>query len=109
MTILDNAENPRQLLENCSDFFVALGDNIRRNLFIRMVESGKDGISVTSLTSSTQLSRPAISHHLKILKDCGLIKARKSGTHNYYYVDIKEHIQNIKNFIQIAERLASRT
>ena len=105
LSSIEKAENSRQLLENCSDFFIALGDTIRRKLFIKMVECGKDGISVSNLTSTTELSRPAISHHLKVLKECGLIKARRVGTHNFYYVDLNEHLENIKLFIQNAERI----
>ena len=64
------------------------------------------GKSVITLTASTKLSRPAISHHLKVLKDCGLIKARKDGTHNFYYVDINEHIERLKKFLHSAENFS---
>lgn len=105
-SITETAENPRQLLEACSDLFVALADTIRRGLFISMIESGSTGVSVATLTATTKLSRPAISHHLKVLKDCGLIKARKVGTHNFYYVDINEHIERLKKFLQSAEHFS---
>lgn len=99
-------DSPKQLLENCKDFFIALADNVRRGLFIKMIESGKTGVSVLDLTASTKLSRPAISHHLKVLKECGLIKARKEGTHNYYYVDVEEHLDNLKRFLDTAQHLS---
>lgn len=103
-SITGTSENPRQLLEACSDLFVALADTIRRGLFIRMIESGRTGVSVSTLTATTSLSRPAISHHLKVLRNCGLIKARKDGTHNFYYVDLDEHINRLKQFLRSAER-----
>ncbi|WP_432616920.1 ArsR/SmtB family transcription factor [Butyricicoccus sp.] len=31
--------------------------------------------------------RPAVSHHLQIMKDAGIINMRKEGTKNYYYFD----------------------
>lgn len=102
----ETTENPRQLLEACSDLFVALADTVRRGLFIRMIESGTTGVSVSTLTATTSLSRPAISHHLKVLRDCGLIKARKEGTHNFYYVDLNEHIIKLKAFLSHAEQLS---
>jgi len=37
--------------------------------------------------SKTHLSRPAVSHHLQILKDAGILKMRREGTKNYYYFD----------------------
>lgn len=35
----------------------------------------------------THLSRPAVSHHLQILKDAGILKMRREATKNYYYFD----------------------
>ena len=40
------------------------------------------------ITEQTSLSRPAVSHHLKILKNAGLISIRRDGTRNYYYLTI---------------------
>ena len=105
-SITGTEENPRQLLEACSDLFVALADTVRRGFFINMIVSGSTGVSVITLTASTKLSRPAVSHHLKVLKDCGLIKARKDGTHNFYYVDINEHIERLKKFLHSAENFS---
>lgn len=39
------------------------------------------------ITAKTHLSRPAVSHHLQILKDAGLIKMRREGTKHFYYFD----------------------
>ncbi|WP_419886674.1 ArsR/SmtB family transcription factor [Paenibacillus sp. B-A-8] len=40
------------------------------------------------LTQRTNLSRPAVSHHLKILKEANLIGYDQEGTKNYYYLDV---------------------
>lgn len=45
------------------------------------------GARVGAITEKTNLSRPAVSHHIKILKDAGILKMRKEGTRNYYYFD----------------------
>lgn len=39
------------------------------------------------ITAKTNLSRPAVSHRLRIMKDAGLIKVRKESTMNFYYFD----------------------
>ncbi len=39
------------------------------------------------IQNSTNISRAAVSHHLKILKDAGIITVRQEGTKNYYYLD----------------------
>lgn len=38
----------------------------------------------------TNLSRPAVSHHMQILKNAGIVKTRKEGTLVYYYLDPEE-------------------
>ena len=65
---------------------IALGDENRQQLILNMIQMYDcAGIRVGSLTESSHLSRPAVSHHLQILKDAGLIKMRREGTKNYYY------------------------
>ena len=46
-----------------------------------------NGSRVLDITARTNLSRPAVSHHLRILKDAGIVKMRKEGTRTYYYLD----------------------
>ncbi|MBQ8824083.1 MAG: helix-turn-helix transcriptional regulator, partial [Ruminococcus sp.] len=46
------------------------------------------GLRVGEITEKTHLSRPAVSHHIKILKDAKIVAMRKKGTMNFYYVDI---------------------
>lgn len=45
------------------------------------------GLRVCEITEKTNLSRPAVSHHLQILKNAGIVKVRKEGTKNCYYFD----------------------
>lgn len=70
--------------------FLALGDETRQQIITTLLLSDHSGIRVVEITSKTHLSRPAVSHHLKILKDAGIINMRRSGTKNYYYVDADE-------------------
>ena len=66
----------------------ALGDEVRQHLILVMMESGEcTGMRVNDIAASTNLSRPAVSHHLQILKDAGIVRMRKEGTKNYYYFD----------------------
>ena len=68
-----------------SDFLIALGDEKRQAIIIALLEDQACvGRRVTELTEATQLSRPAVSHHLKILKQAKLIDCRSEGTKNYY-------------------------
>ena len=72
----------------CSQMLAAIGDETRQHLILEMIRIGNcGGIRVGEITEKTNLSRPAVSHHLKIMKDAGLIKVRREGTKNYYYFD----------------------
>lgn len=72
----------------CRKTLLALGDETRQHLILEMMQMGQcGGVRVTEITAKTHLSRPAVSHHLQILKDAGLIKMRREGTKNYYYFD----------------------
>lgn len=50
------------------------------------------GMRVGEVTQHTHLSRPAVSHHLKILKDAGIVKFIKRGTMNFYYTNDKNEL-----------------
>ena len=54
-------------------------------------------MNVMEITKKTNLSRPAISHHLKILKDAGLVGIQKEGTSNYYYMTIQSSTEQLMN------------
>lgn len=77
--------------EVCHDALVAIGDETRQLIIIMtLLESDCNGIRVGEITEKTHLSRPAVSHHLKILKEAGMINMRREGTKNYYYMDANE-------------------
>jgi DNA-binding transcriptional ArsR family regulator len=62
----------------------ALGDPTRRQIF----ESLRGGPrSVGELADGLPVSRPAVSQHLRVLKEAGLVSDRKEGTRRLYRVD----------------------
>lgn len=64
--------------------FKALGDPVRLRL-MSMIASSADGeICVCDLTPAFELSGPTISHHLKVLREAGLIEGERRGTWVYY-------------------------
>lgn len=75
-------------LEACGNVLTALGDANRRQMVIEMMRMGEcTGVRVGDITERTSLSRPAVSHHLQILKDAGIVRVRREGTMNFYYFD----------------------
>lgn len=82
--------------KDCQKILLALGDENRQHLIIiMMMQMGEcNGVRVGAITEKTHLSRPAVSHHLSILKDAGLVKMRREGTMNYYYFDADQEAMN---------------
>ena len=90
-----------QQFEACMPLFIALGDPVRLAIIevltreaFRQNQEGhiafeSSGMNVNEITCRTSLSRPAISHHLKILKQAGLVDIRQEGTANYYYLTLR--------------------
>jgi len=66
------------------DAWTALGDPTRRAIFERLAERP---CAVGELAGELPVSRPAVSQHLKVLKDAGLVVDRAAGTRRIYRVD----------------------
>jgi DNA-binding transcriptional ArsR family regulator len=62
----------------------ALGDRSRRAIVLRLAERPH---AVVDLANSLPLSRPAVSQHLKVLKDAGLVAEHPEGTRRIYHLN----------------------
>ncbi len=62
----------------------ALGDPTRRAIFERLA---KGPLAVVEIARNLPVSRPAVSQHLKVLKDAGLVADRAEGTRRVYAID----------------------
>lgn len=66
-----------------NDSWTALGDPTRRTIFERLAEQPS---SVTELARDLPVTRSAVSQHLKVLKDAGLVADTPAGKHRIYRV-----------------------
>jgi len=64
--------------------FKALGDPVRLRLVSLIGARDGGEVCVCDLTSAFDLSQPTISHHLKVLRQAGLIESERRGTWVYY-------------------------
>lgn len=96
--------------ENCRKILIALGDENRQHLILEMMRMGSClGARVGDITEKTHLSRPAVSHHLQILKDAGILQVRKEGTKNYYYFDPDtQSFDRLVHVLQSARELTAK-
>jgi DNA-binding transcriptional ArsR family regulator len=73
-------------MANTARVFAALTDPTRRTVFEQLRSGGKP---VGEIARGLPVSRPAVSQHLKVLKDAGLVADRSEGTRRIYYIDPK--------------------
>ncbi len=62
----------------------ALGDSTRREIFERVAQKPR---AVGDLARGLPVSRPAVSQHLKVLKEAGLVREVAEGTRRIYHID----------------------
>ncbi|OMD35164.1 hypothetical protein BSK52_27750 [Paenibacillus odorifer] len=104
----------------CSKALAAIGDETRQSIIIALIEGesiNEKGIRVGELTQRTNLSSPAVSHHLKILKEANLIGYDQEGTKKYYYLDVlksdifrlKKLFDHIDEFIKDSQETNENT
>jgi DNA-binding transcriptional ArsR family regulator len=64
----------------------ALSDPTRRAVFERVVKAPR---SVSEIARGLPISRPAVSQHLRVLRDAGLVQERRDGTKRIYSAEAK--------------------
>jgi DNA-binding transcriptional ArsR family regulator len=67
-----------------ADPWIALGDPTRKAIFERLLEGPR---AVVEIAGELPVSRPAVSQHLRVLKDAGLVIDQPAGTRRIYRVD----------------------
>lgn len=76
----------------CSNAFTAIGNETRQRILIVLLESDAEGIRVGEIAEKAYLTRPSVSHHLKVLKEAGIVDMKSAGTKNYYYINLDKTI-----------------
>lgn len=67
--------------------FHALADPVRLRLLSMITANGSVGACVCDLVEPSGRSQPTVSHHLKILREAGLVTSEKRGTWAWYFVE----------------------
>jgi ArsR family transcriptional regulator, arsenate/arsenite/antimonite-responsive transcriptional repressor len=66
--------------------FKALGDPVRLRLLSRVASHAGGEACVCDLSVGLDLTQPTISHHLRVLREAGLLECERRGTWVYYWV-----------------------
>ncbi len=82
--------------------FKALADPVRLRLLSLITARAGEEVCVCELTPQFDLSQPTISHHLKVLREAGLIDCERRGTWVYYWV-IPAALQQLSGVLRPTE------
>ena len=81
--------------------FVALGDEHRQRILLTF-EKG-ERLTVGKIAEVSTLSRPAVSHHLKILREAGILQAEKEGKEVHLQVNkqlLDEALRSVLDYVR---------
>jgi DNA-binding transcriptional ArsR family regulator len=87
--------------EDVIRLFTGLGDSMRLEIIFLLGEHER--LNVGEIAAHFHLSRPAISHHLKVLKDARILKSQKSATEVYYWLDIASLCERLRAILTLLE------
>lgn len=72
----------------CQPALSAIGDQTRQSILFTLIRNGgKGGLRVGEIQAESNVSRTAVSHHLRVLMEASIILVRHDGTKNYYSLD----------------------
>ena len=92
--------------EDCRKILTAIGDETRQHLIALMIMEKCRGVRAVDMAGKANLSRPAVSHHMQILKDAGFVYAHKEGTMIYYSLDFDtDAINKLKVLVEHIDAL----
>ena len=87
--------------DDTSRLLDAVRDSARMDIILLL---GKNrSMNVTEIASHFRISRPAISHHLKVLKDAGIVRSEKTGQEIYYRLDANRVVTGLRQIADMIE------
>jgi DNA-binding transcriptional ArsR family regulator len=90
---MDKLKKLQQVFQTLSDY--------NRLVMIKSISDRE--CSVGELVKTTKLSQPLVSHHLRVLKDNGILETKRNGPFIYYYLRDVKILYTINLFIEIFE------
>jgi DNA-binding transcriptional ArsR family regulator len=92
--------SPRAPIQTAS-IFAALGDETRLRLVSRLCHDGP--MSITSLTTGSNVTRQAISKHLRVMEGAGLVHSARHGRECVWQVDQKR-LEDARHYLELISK-----
>lgn len=89
--------NDRQATE-LAGVLACLADPTRLRLYDLVRRAGPTGICSCDLTEPLDRSQPTVSHHLKVLREAGLVESRRDGTWVWYSA-VEDSLDDVRRFL----------
>lgn len=93
--------------EDVMRLFTGLGDPMRLEIIFLLAE--RDRLNVGEIAANFHLSRPAISHHLKVLKDARILRSEKVAQEVYYWLDFATVSTRLRAVLTLLEECTMAT
>lgn len=93
-------------LQDCMNIFLALADPVRQDIIRMLMETKR--MNVSQIAEQSPMSRPTVSHHLKILKTAGIVSAKKEATEVYYRLETGGSLAKLKSLVEMIEAFDSQ-
>ena len=87
-----------------TDVFSAIAHPVRREILDKLSE---DDLTVKRIAEQFSISRPAISQHLAILLEAGLVTRQQAGRENYYHLQ-PDALQEVDSWVRHYQRFWNR-
>lgn len=90
------------LLKDCIPVFTVLADENRHLILKLLLEHGR--MNVNEITEKLHLSRPAVSHHLKIMLQANAVSVEQIGKERFYSIAMADEIAKLKALVLLMEQ-----
>ena len=81
--------------------FAALGDKTRLRLVSRLCDDGP--MSITRLTAGSHVTRQAISKHLRVMKEVGLVRNKRYGRESVWQLD-QRRLEDARHYLDLISK-----
>ncbi|QIW15772.1 transcriptional regulator [Pasteurellaceae bacterium RH1A] len=88
-----------QLMKDCIPVFTVLSDENRHKILRLLLENGR--MNVNEITDHLHLSRPAVSHHLKIMLQAGTVAVEQVGKERFYSLAMAEQVAKLRELVAL--------
>lgn len=91
-----------QLMKDCIPIFTVLADENRHLILKLLLENG--AMRVNDITENLHLSRPAVSHHLKIMLSANAVSVEQIGKERFYSLAMKDEIEKMGELVELMKK-----